>query len=154
MKRLCHFHCLGLLCFLLLPMAAQSVEFQWQNEAGETQSLASYQGKPVLLHFWASWCPPCRSEMPDLVQWMKENPNVEVVIISLDDDQADAKAFLKQHGMNLPANMANMRDMSALAVRGLPASIVIDRNSNVAARYMGDLQWLDASVSAKVLLWF
>ena len=85
---------------------------------------------------------------------MKENPNVEVVIISLDDDQADAKAFLKQHGMNLPANMANMRDMSALAVRGLPASIVIDRNSNVAARYMGDLQWLDASVSAKVLLWF
>lgn len=145
---------LTLLCLLLLPMAAQSVEFQWQNEHGQRQSLSAYQGKPVLLHFWASWCPPCRSEMPNLVQWIKQHPEVEVVVISVDDDQADAAQFLKQHNMDLPLNMAKVGDVSALGVRGLPASLVIDAHGDVAARYIGDVQWLDADVSAKVRRWF
>ncbi|WP_038246995.1 TlpA family protein disulfide reductase [Ghiorsea bivora] len=142
-----------LMMLLVAPVAAQSVEYQWRNVQGETVQLDSYKGKPVILHFWASWCPPCRSEMPEMNNWVQQHPDVKVVMISLDADQAGAAAFYAQKNIQQPLNMGNQRDTMALGVRGLPTTLVIDADGNIKERHMGDLNWADERVSLMVLDW-
>lgn len=139
---------------LSLPILASSTELVWQNASGNTQNLSSYQGSPVMVHFWASWCPPCRSEMPLLDAWISEHPSVPVLLISVDEDPEDAAIFLQRTGIKRAVNIAKPSALSTLGIRGLPSTIVIDQEGNIAARYLGDLQWDDPKVSAKVLAWF
>ncbi|MDQ7004019.1 MAG: TlpA disulfide reductase family protein [Ghiorsea sp.] len=138
---------------LFAPLSAQSIEYQWQNAEGEVVTLASLQNKPVILHFWASWCPPCRTEMPAMDQWVKAHPNVHVVMISLDNDQKDAQSFYAAKGIQAPLNMGSMRHTSRLGVRGLPTTIIIDQQGEVSQRHMGNLHWADEAASQKVLGW-
>ncbi|MDX8384757.1 MAG: TlpA disulfide reductase family protein, partial [Ghiorsea sp.] len=121
----------SLLLLIFLPFSALAADFQWQNEKNETVSLSSLQGEPLVLHFWASWCPPCRGEMPSLVQWVKEHPDVHVVMVSLDRDSEDAQAFFRQHDIKVPLNVGKMRDAFALGVRGLPATLIIDAEGEI-----------------------
>jgi len=138
---------------LVIPFSAHSVEYQWANEKGEAVTLASLEGKPVVLHFWASWCPPCRTEMPAMSKWVQAHPDVQVVMVSLDYDQDGAEAFYAQKNISLPLNMGKQRDTMALGVRGLPTTIVIDADGNIKKRHMGDLNWADERVSLMVLGW-
>jgi len=142
---------IGLL--LWLPMQAQSVEYRWQSETGEQVNLSSLQGKPLILHFWASWCPPCRGEMPALVKWVAEHPQATVVIVSLDSNKANAQAFFKQQNIKLPLNMGSMSGASALGLRGLPTTLIIDAKGDVTKRHVGDLDWGDQQTSQQVLRW-
>jgi thiol-disulfide isomerase/thioredoxin len=138
---------------LLMPLSAQSVEYHWNNAAGEKVSLESMKGEPVVLHFWASWCPPCRTEMPEMSKWVQEHGDVNVVIISLDGDQEDAAEFYAAKGIQGPLNMGNMRETSRLGVRGLPTTVIIDGNGDVTKRHLGDIKWQDAEKSQEVLSW-
>ncbi len=137
----------------LAPLLAQGLEYSWENDQEKEVSLAAFQGKPVILHFWASWCPPCRSEMPDLVKWIEQHPEVKVVMISLDNDKDDARKFFEKQGIKQPLNMGRMRDTSRLGVRGLPSTFIIGADGEVKKRYSGDLEWADAAVSQDVLHW-
>jgi len=143
-----------LLSFLLLmPATSQSVEYQWENEKGEQVSLEAYKGKPVLLHFWASWCPPCRAEMPAMSKWTKAHPEVQVVMISLDNDQADAEAFYQDKQIQAPLNMGDMGQASQLGIRGLPTTVVIDAEGEISKRHLGEIKWGDEAESQKVMRW-
>ncbi len=147
-------HIFILLGLLLLPFSAQSVEYHWQNKAGQEKGLDALKGKPVILHFWASWCPPCRTELPAMHAWMKAHSDVNVVVISLDSDQADAAAFYAEKDLHSPLNMGDMREASKLGIRGLPTTIILDAAGEVVQRHMGDLNWADEQVSQGVLQWF
>ena len=137
----------------LAPLSAQSIEYQWMNEKGEAVKLASLQGKPVILHFWASWCPPCRKEMPAMSVWMKANADIQVVMISLDNDQEDAQDFYTDKGIQTPLNMGTMRETSRLGVRGLPTTIVLNGQGNIIKRHSGELNWADVRVNQMVRGW-
>ncbi len=138
---------------LLMPFSAQSIEYKWENETGKEMALSALKGKPVILHFWASWCPPCRTEMPDLVKWIEHNPETTVIIVSLDSDKEDAMAFFAEKGIKLPLNMGRMRDTSSLGVRGLPSTFIIGEDSEIKKRYVGDIDWADEVASKEVLHW-
>jgi len=138
---------------LLLPLSAQSIEYQWQNEKGEDVQLSSFKGEPVILHFWASWCPPCRTEMPAMDAWVKAHSDVKVVMISLDYDLDGAQAFYQQKKITAPLHIATQRETLKLGVRGLPTTIIIDAKGNITKRHMGDLDWADKKVSQMVLGW-
>ncbi|MDQ7002480.1 MAG: TlpA disulfide reductase family protein [Ghiorsea sp.] len=142
-----------MMMLLLMPLTAHSLEYQWTNTQGEQVQLSSFKGKPVILHFWASWCPPCRSEMPAMSKWVQAHPDVQVVMISLDNDQDGAEAFYQQKNIHQPLNMGNQRDTMALGVRGLPTTLVIDANGDIKKRHLGDLNWADEGVSLMVLGW-
>lgn len=135
----------------LLPAAGEAVELQWQNERGEMHSLAEYKGRPVLLHFWASWCGPCRHEMPLLTAWLKRHPDVLFIPVSLDDDLASAKRFLSEHGFDLPAQIGDSRQAMGLGARGLPTTMVISAAGDIAARQVGALPWNEEKFSNVVL---
>ncbi len=142
-----------LMMLLVAPLTAQSIEYQWQNEKGEDIQLSSFNGEPVILHFWASWCPPCRTEMPKMNNWVQAHPDVKVVMISLDYDLEGAKHFYDKKSIQAPLNLGDQRQTMALGVRGLPTTIVIDADGNISKRHIGDLNWDDARVSQMVLGW-
>ncbi|HEY7077215.1 MAG TPA: TlpA disulfide reductase family protein [Solirubrobacteraceae bacterium] len=111
-------------------------------------SLANYKGKVVVLNVWASWCPPCRDEVP-LLQRTQEKiaPRGGTVLgIDTQDQSSDALAFLKQHDATFPSLRDRDRSYGReLGVTGYPETFVIDRRGRVAAvrRYPVDQRWLD-----------
>jgi len=138
---------------LFAPLTAHSIEYQWVDAEGKQVHLSSLKGQPVILHFWASWCPPCRSEMPAMNHWVQQHPDVKVVMVSLDSNQENAAAFYAQKNIQQPLNMGDQRETMALGVRGLPTTLVIDADGNIKQRHLGDLNWADERVSLMVLDW-
>jgi len=116
-------------------------------------SLADYRGKYVLLNFWATWCAPCRKEMPMLSELQQEfgGDRFEVVTLATGrNSPARIKAFFEEIGVaNLPRfqdrRQALARDMSVL---GLPITVLIDPEGHEIARLQGDAEWNSESAKA------
>ncbi len=111
--------CIGLL--LCLPLVAQAADFTLQDMQGKTLHLSDYRGKWVLVNLWATWCPPCLKEIPDLISL--HNTHKDVVVIGVAMDYASGKLvadFVKSHGVNYPIVLGNniilaqIGDMEAL----------------------------------------
>ena len=139
---------------LLLSCAAipaQAVELQWMDDSGSIHSLQEYQGKAVLVHFWASWCGPCRHEMPQLTSWLKQHPDITIIPISLDSSMADAKSFLQDNHFDLAAQLTDSSQAMRLGARGLPTTLVISANGDIAGRQIGALPWEDQEFSNTIL---
>jgi thiol-disulfide isomerase/thioredoxin len=120
--------------------------FTFANDKGETLSLGQWKGKVVLLNLWATWCAPCRKEMPDIAAIQKElgGADFEVVALSVDRKGLEASAaFLKEigaEGLNLYID-PEAKSLAALQALGLPATVLIDRNGLEAGRLLGPAPW-------------
>jgi peroxiredoxin len=146
--------------FALLPhmaRAEQSLlhqrapEFSLQDLQGSHVDLAHYRGKIVLLNFWATWCGPCRLEMPKFVQWQKQYgaQGLQVLGVSIDDTAAPVRPFLEKLHVDYPVVMgrAHLGDLYG-GVYGVPVTFLIDRHGIVRERYDGEpnLTALEAAV--------
>ncbi len=122
---------------------------------GSEVTLADYRGKVVVVNFWATWCAPCRKEMPslDALQAALGGDDFAVVpVATLRTKQTGAEKFFDEIGIeHLPIlmdeNGALAREMG---VMGLPVTVILDRDGNEIARLMGDAEW--DSDSAKAIL--
>lgn len=115
--------------------------------AGLAPLLAPHAGKPLLINFWASWCEPCRDEIPALSALPARGIRVQMVAVA--DREADAQRFLGDAGPGLPLAFDRDQKLSrALGVTLLPYSLVLDARHRVVARVEGALDWSDASVVA------
>ncbi|MGB9177613.1 MAG: TlpA disulfide reductase family protein [Pyrinomonadaceae bacterium] len=102
---------------------------------GRTVRVGDYKGKVVLLNFWATWCPPCRAEMPELVKWQREfrSKGLQVIGITYPPTQrAKVRRFIHSIGTNYPI-LFGTKETRALFDPGdtLPLTIVIDREGNL-----------------------
>jgi len=112
---------------------------------GERRSIAAYDGDVILLNFWATWCPPCRREIPALVtlQHQLRDRDFTVVGVAL-DDRDSVHRFAREHGIDYPL-LIGARDAFAIAGRygnprgTLPYSVVIDRDGTIRATHQGAL---------------
>lgn len=138
------------LLMLSMPVSF-AAEYEWEDASGVVNSLAEYRGKPVVLHFWASWCPPCRTEMPEMEAWSREHPDVKMIIVSLDRNIADAQAFLDSKSIAFPALKGDMGSAQRLGVRGLPTTLVIGSDSDIKKTRTGSLNWADQAASDGIL---
>jgi len=124
-------------------------DLRWSD--GQTQHhLYAVKDKPKVLHFWATWCIPCREELPELVKWRQENPEIEVLALSMDEGIAEVKQFLKQQQLNLPSLLLNAQDNEKLAVPIVPYTIFVTRDNRYAASYFGVAPWQDAAFTQQV----
>jgi peroxiredoxin len=103
---------------------------------GRTVSLADFRGKKLVVAFWASWCGPCRMEMPSLVQFYKANhsdsSDFEILAVSIDEDTGAATNFATAQGLNFPVLLdPGKRMASAYQVEGIPTMFVIDKAGKV-----------------------
>ncbi|MCF7822038.1 MAG: TlpA family protein disulfide reductase [Mariprofundaceae bacterium] len=144
---------LGILIAGLIISASPlfAVEYEWKDVSGAVKSLADYKGKPLVLHFWATWCPPCRRELPAMDAWSRANSDVKMVVISLDRDIADADEFLQSEGLGFPALKGDMVQAQRLGVRGLPTTLVIGSDSTVLKTFIGAVHWEKKSDSESIL---
>ena len=129
--------------------------FTFKDATGADKSLAEFKGRVVLLNLWATWCAPCRKEMPDLAKLQKElgGPGFEVVALSLDRKGAEASsAFLKETGADNLALYTDVESkaLSAVNALGLPATLLIDKDGKEAARLLGPAAW--ASDESKAII--
>lgn len=97
---------------------------------GRPFRLSDYRGKVVLLNFWATWCGPCRQEIPDLIKLQKDfgPQGFTVVGLSEDDDMTPVVPFVKQEGMNYPVLISPPGVANQLQITGLPTSFLIGRD--------------------------
>lgn len=108
-------------------------------------TLGDFRGKTVLLNFWATWCAPCKVEMPSLDRLQARLGGDDFAVVAISSDRAGAKAvdpYFEQNGIRLaryydPRNAAGM----ALGVTGLPTSILIDKDGRELGRLLGDAKW-------------
>lgn len=135
------------------PAPVSAVTFT--DRDGDEHSLADWQGKVVLLNFWATWCAPCREEMPalDALQAALGGDDFEVVTIATGRNAVDRiDAFFTEIGVeNLPVLLDPRQQVARdMGVMGLPVTVLIDREGNEVARYLGDADW--ASDAAQQLV--
>jgi thiol-disulfide isomerase/thioredoxin len=127
---------------------------------GGSRTLAQQRGKVVLLNFWATWCEPCRAEMPALQQLdqdLRDRP-FALYPINLQEDAATVDPYTQQIGFQVPVLLDQEGAVTrAYGVRGLPATFLIDRSGVVRAQHLGPLvegdagtEWSQAWVAARV----
>jgi cytochrome c biogenesis protein CcmG/thiol:disulfide interchange protein DsbE len=124
--------------FVRNPEMAPPLEAQ--DLLGNPVNKQSWPGKVVLVNFWATWCPPCREEIPELLALKKEfKDRLEIVGISEDDDPPQAVLkFARQKGMNYPIVMATQQIIDVFGgVPALPTSFVIDTQGRVVQKHSG-----------------
>jgi peroxiredoxin len=107
---------------------------------GQDVRLADYKGKVVLFNFWATWCGPCRVEIPELVRLVEENRSkgFEVLGVSIDDTPEQLRAFAEETGMNYPSLLMTPElEASFGEMWALPTSFIVDRKGSICLKHMG-----------------
>ena len=108
-------------------------------DGGEIR-LSSYKGKVVLLDFWATWCDPCREEIPSFVGLQQKygDRGLQIIGVSMDDSPDPVRAFYQQFHMNYPAVMGTAATGEAYGgVLGLPIAFLIDREGRIYSKHIG-----------------
>ncbi len=143
----------GVIRFIQEPDAAPELSVKGMD--GKDVSLTAMRGKVVLLNFWATWCGPCRMEVPDLVELQKKYPErLQVIGVVVDDeDQEAVRSFAKRYSMNYPIAMAtNEMRFRFGGVPALPTTFVIDTQGRVVQKHVGLLDPMLYETEVRALL--
>jgi cytochrome c biogenesis protein CcmG/thiol:disulfide interchange protein DsbE len=116
--------------------------FTLPSTNGGNKSLADYKGKVVMLNFWATWCGPCKREIPDFIEMQNDfrDEGFEIVGVSLDQPGEEAKVaqFVKQSGINYDVLFGNGQIAQAYGgVRSIPTTFLLDREGNIVSSKVG-----------------
>jgi peroxiredoxin len=116
-------------------------EWQLTDVDGRPVKLSDFKGKVVILDFWATWCPPCRAEIPGFVALQSKYADKGFTMIGVSLDQQGAsvvKPFMNKFGMNYPVVIGNEKIVADYGgIEAIPTTFVIDRQGNVVAAYQG-----------------
>ena len=133
-------------CFLAGAAVAEPVDYSLPDLSGKMRSLEDYRGKWVIANYWAIFCSPCRVEIPDLIRFVKNNPE-KVVVLGMDagmDDTETLKAFIEDQGINYPIIPTQDSTMFGFGeVRGIPTSFVISPTGELVDTHIGILSYND-----------
>ena len=126
-----------------LAVGEKAPDFTLKALDGQDVTLSALQGQPVLINFWASWCAPCRVEMPDLVRAYEAHKANGFVVLAINmtfqDSLADAQSFAKEFHMTFPVLLDETGEVARdrYRLRGLPMSFFVDRNGIIVRRQIG-----------------
>lgn len=118
-------------------------DFQLKTSEGEEVSLSSFKGKHVFINFWATWCPPCKAEMPHIQKFYEEHKDKGVVVLSvnlthIDKDMGTVRRFVENNGLTFPVVYDEMGKVDAVyKADTIPTSYVVDKEGIIRHRIVG-----------------
>ena len=126
---------------LLAPPMAK-LDFSFKDITGKKVSLSDFKGKVILLDFWATWCVPCKQEIPGFIELQKKygDRGLQIIGLSVDDSMNMAKTYATQMKMNYPILLAEGKEDILKAydpIPSIPVSIIIDRGGRIVSRHLG-----------------
>lgn len=130
---------------LTVPVAVNypAPELTLTDVNGKEHTLAAYRGWVVLVNLWATWCPPCKAEMPTLNTYYKDHAAQGFTILAVNDGDAagDVAAFAQSYGLSFPVlvDPTYIATQQAFKTRSLPSSFVIDGEGIVRLRWVGEI---------------
>ena len=112
------------------------------TDSDRTVRLADYKGKVVILNFWASWCAPCLEEFPSLIQLQRDNPNVVVLAVSFNDDDAAYHSYIAENHIDLLTVFdAKQQSNLAFGTTRPPETYIIDKSGKIRRKFIGPQDW-------------
>ena len=132
-------------------------DFTVTDAKGAAVSLSQMRGKPVIVNIWATWCPPCREELPDFnAAYQKYGDRITFMMVSVDEDPQTVPDFLTQEGYTFPVYYDSTEPYEGAAYAfladAIPRTVLIDANGNIVKQYYGMLSTADLQDAIALLL--
>ena len=129
--------------FTAITAFAEPVDFTLNDVDGKPRSLSEFRGKWVIVNYWATWCPPCLDEIPDLVEFHEKHKDKDAVVLGINFEEADREQlleFVDQHFMTYPVLSMDPVPVTPLGpVLGLPTTYIISPQGERVARQEGPI---------------
>ncbi|MBI3148993.1 MAG: TlpA family protein disulfide reductase [Betaproteobacteria bacterium] len=129
----------------LKPFSGTATDFAAQDMQGKPVRFSAYRGKVVLLNFWATWCPPCRKEMPAMERLHRAYRERGLVVLAVSQDEApleDVRRFAASMELTFPVWHDRAREAAQhISVPGVPTSYLIAADGQLAYRVLGEYDW-------------
>ena len=125
------------------------IDFELKDLDGNNIKLSSIKGKVVLLNFWATWCPPCRAEMPSMQKLYDKfkDKGLELLAVNLQEDLQVVKDFADNSGFTFPILLDSNGEVGGIyGARSIPTTYIIDKKGNVIAGAVGGKDWYSPEV--------
>src|SRR5699024_6402313 len=127
-----------------LNVGNMAPDFQLQTLSGEQAKLSDYRGSRVMINFWATWCPPCRAEMPDMEKFYQEK-DVEILAINLTDTESSIKQikdFVSEYQLTFPILLDEVIEVAnTYAIQPIPTSYMVDSYGIIQFKTFGPLNF-------------
>lgn len=127
--------------------------FELADLEDKIHRLADYKGKPIVINFWATWCPPCRKEMPSMNRAWKQlkEEGIEMIAINVGEHQADVLAFQDEHPIDFQILLdQESESLDSWRIKGLPTTYIISPKGTVAYSAIGPREWDDTRILDKI----
>lgn len=125
-----------------LEVGSEFADFTWSDSKGNEKNLSDYKGKPIILNFWATWCPPCQIEMPDIEKYYNDNKDKTTIIaVNLTETEKSmekTEEFLEKNGYTFPVVLDDKGlVVQKYLVRSIPTTYFIDGEGIIKKIYTG-----------------
>jgi thiol-disulfide isomerase/thioredoxin len=137
-----------------LPLAREKrpvIDFSLKLVDGRTLALSSLKGKVVFLNFWATWCPPCRAEMPSMEVLYRRfhDQGLEFLAVDIMENSKDVSAFLSEYKLSFSAALDSSGSISnSYGIQAIPATFIVDRDGKIILSTVGGRNWNTPAIIA------
>lgn len=137
----------------VIPNSVMAPDFALLDTEGRTHRLSDYRGKPVIINFWTTWCPPCREEIPSMNRaWhILEKEGIAMLAINMGEDEDTIFIFTADYPADFPILMDQSGEViEEWPVKGLPTTYVIAPDGTIAYRAIGSREWDDGQLLDRI----